>query len=124
MKVLIVDDEVELVETLVERLRRRNVESVGITDGHEALRRLTEEEFDVVLIDVKMPGMSGLELIELIRARFPAQRVVMLTGHGSAQLAEEGLRHGAHSYLMKPVKLPALIEALRHAAEDEEGARG
>ncbi len=121
MKVLIVDDEEELVETLVARLKRRRFSPVGTTNGPEALEILSSETFDVVLVDVKMPGMSGLELIKEIKARSPRQQVVMLTGHGSAQHAEEGLLLGAFAYLMKPVKLPALIEILTNAANHQEG---
>ncbi len=122
MKVLIVDDEEELVETLVARLRRRQFTPVGATNGPEALEILSSETFDVVLVDVKMPGMSGLELLKEIKARSPHQQVVMLTGHGSAQHAEEGLQLGAFAYLMKPVKLPVLIEILTNATNHQEGS--
>ena len=121
MKVLIVDDEEELVETLVARLRRRKFSPVGATNGKQALEILSSETFDVVLVDVKMPGMSGLELIKTIKARSPYQQVVMLTGHGSSEHAEEGLKLGAFAYLMKPVKLPALIEILTNAANYDMG---
>lgn len=122
MKVLIVDDEVELVETLVARLHRRKIDATGVASGPEALDRLDGETFDVILVDVKMPGMSGLELLEEIKTRIPGQRVIMLTGHGSAQHAEEGTRLGAFAYLMKPLKLTDLIEILETAAKGPGGA--
>ena len=116
MKVLIVDDEVELVETLVTRLRRRDILAVGVSTGREALESLSTESFDVVLVDVKMPGMSGIELLREIKDRSPDQLVVMLTGHGSTVHAEEGERLGAFAYLMKPIKLPSLIKTLTDAS--------
>ena len=115
MRVLIVDDEEELVEALVARLGLRGIEAFGVLGGEAALSRLETESFDVILIDVKMPGIGGLELIEEIKLRNPEQRVVMLTGHGSAGHAEQGLRLGAFSYLMKPVKINALVEVFERA---------
>jgi DNA-binding NtrC family response regulator len=123
VKLLIVDDEIELVETLVARLKRRRIEAVGTANGHDALAQLEVGTFDVVLIDVKMPGIDGLDLLRMIKERYPGQQVVMLTGHGSAKHAEDGLRLGAHDYLMKPVKLAALIDILTDAAKQREDGR-
>lgn len=112
MKILIVDDELDLVETLIERLELRGIDSQGATTGPEALTAVAEERFDVVLLDVKMPGMGGLQVIETIKERWPEQKVVMLTGHGSRDDAAEGIRLGAVDCLMKPVKLDDLIAVL------------
>jgi len=119
VKLLIVDDEVELVETLVTRLRRRDISAVGVSSGREALKSMSTQSFDVILVDVKMPGMSGIELLEEIKERTPNQLVVMLTGHGSPVHSEEGERLGAFAYLMKPIKLPKLIEILTDANNHE-----
>ena len=123
MKILVVDDERELVQTVLERLELRGFSAEGVTSGPEALSKLAHESFDVVLVDVKMPGMGGLELLQEIRKSWPELAVVLLTGHGSARLAEEGIRLGAAAYLMKPVKLEALLEILHTASGRPEGER-
>jgi DNA-binding NtrC family response regulator len=115
MRVLIVDDEEELVETLVERLELRQFHAEGFTEAQQALDRMQDTQFDVVLIDVKMPGMSGLEMLRRIKEQWPDYRVVLLTGHGSAEHAQEGIRLGAFAYVMKPIQLPELIEVLQGA---------
>ena len=120
MRVLIVDDEEELVLTVVERLQLRGVEASGVTSGAGALEKLDSTSFDVVLLDVKMPGMGGLELLQKIRRKWPLQRVVLLTGHGSAELAPEGIDLGALAYLMKPVHLGELLRILRESVQEEQ----
>ena len=121
MKVLIVDDEEELVEALVERLGIRGIEAAGALGGEQALARLEDESFDIILIDVKMPGIGGHDLIQEIKRLNPRQRVVMLTGHGSAGHAERGLLLGAFSYLMKPVKIRDLVEIFEQAMASDGG---
>jgi DNA-binding NtrC family response regulator len=125
MRILVVDDELELVQTVIERLEIRGIPAIGVTSGPQAIAALQDSTFDVVLVDVKMPGMGGLELLNEIQRRWPQLAVVLLTGHGSSQLAEEGLRLGASAYLMKPIELGALLEILRdavqHHSEDADG---
>jgi DNA-binding NtrC family response regulator len=116
LRILIVDDEQELVQALVERLKLRGFQAHGVTAGDEALEIIRSESFDVVLLDVKMPGLGGIELIKHIKRERPGLEVVMLTGHGSAKDAEEGKALGAFDYLMKPVKFESLLEILRAAA--------
>ncbi len=117
LRILVVDDEVELVDALVERLNLRGFDAHGETHGLEALDRLIDNTpFDVVLLDVRMPGVSGLDVIEVIKSRLPHVQVVMLTGHGSVEDAEKGRRLGAFEYLMKPVKIEKLVEILNAAA--------
>jgi DNA-binding NtrC family response regulator len=113
MKIVIVDDEMELVETLVERLALRGIDARGLSTGEEAIQLVREERFDVVLLDVKMPGLSGLQVLETIKDDRADQKVILLTGHGSRRDAEEGIRLGAHDYLMKPVNIEDLIAILR-----------
>jgi len=117
LKVLFVDDEVELVQTLVERLELRGIDAEGVTTGKQALKRIEEQSYDVVLLDVKMPGIGGLEAMRTIRHLRPELKVILLTGHGSAQDAEEGTQLGAYDYIMKPIKIDKLIKLLEKAAE-------
>src|SRR4030042_1845076 len=104
VRILIVDDEDELVSALVERLNLRGFQAEGVTTGAEALTRLAETPFDVVLLDVKMPELGGLEVIKKIKEERPNLEVILLTGHSSAQDAEKGKMLGAFDYLMKPGK--------------------
>lgn len=117
LKLLFVDDEEELVSAVVERLEIRNIAAVGVTSGDEALRKLREAPFDVVLLDVKMPGLSGLDVLKAITRFHPDTKVILMTGHGSAEDTELGLRLGAAGCLQKPVDLDALLEAAQAAVE-------
>ncbi len=121
VRVLIVDDEEELVSALEERLNLRGFQARGVTTGAEALTHLEETPCDVVLLDVKMPGLGGLEVIKKIKNHYPNLEVILLTGHGSAQDAERGMELGAYDYLMKPVKIEVLSQLLVSAAAQNEG---
>ena len=116
LRVLVVDDEDDLVQALVERLELRGIEARGVTRGREALRLVDESRYDVVLLDVKMPGLSGLQVIRTMKEKWPDIQVVLLTGHGSAQDAEEGMEIGAFDYVMKPVRIDKLLKILRAAS--------
>ena len=115
LRVLIVDDEDELVSALVERLCLRGFDARGATTGAKALADLETHACDVVVLDVKMPGLGGLEVIRRIKRERPELEVVLLTGHGSSVSVEEGLEAGAFEYLMKPVKIEELVRILRSA---------
>jgi two-component system OmpR family response regulator len=115
MRILIVDDEDELVSALVERLNLRGFQADGVTTGAEALAHLADTPCDVVLLDVKMPGLDGLEVIERIKKEHPNLEVILLTGHSSVHDAEKGKMLGAFDYLMKPVKIDDLVRILRSA---------
>jgi len=126
IRVLIVDDEVELVNALEERLMLRGFDAEGVTSGREALDLLETRVFDVVLLDVKMPGLGGLEVVRTIKARWPSLPILLLTGHGSKTSVEEGLALGAVDYLVKPVKIETLVRTLgevaaRRPLEDADG---
>lgn len=116
LRVLFVDDEEELVSAVVERLELRGIEAVGATSGRAALDLLDAGAFDVVVLDVKMPGLGGIDVIRAARRRHPDLKVVLMTGHGSLEDADLGLSLGAIAYLQKPVDLEALIEIIRTAA--------
>jgi DNA-binding NtrC family response regulator len=121
LRLLFVDDEEELVSTVVERLELRGVDAVGVTSGDEALRRLQDEAFQVVVIDVKMPGIGGLEVLRTINRRNPEIKVVLMTGHGSAEDSEIGRRLGAVAYLQKPVDLEDLLATVEQAMDSSKG---
>lgn len=113
--VLLVDDEPDFLYPLVRRLAKRqlNVETAG--SGPEALQLLTEKAFDVVVLDVKMPGMSGLEVLRAIKAGKALTEVIILSGHASMDAAIEGMELGAFDYLMKPVDFEELYFKLQDA---------
>jgi DNA-binding response OmpR family regulator len=120
IRVLIVDDEAELVTALEERLNLRGFEASGVTTGAEALALLADVPFDVVLLDLKMPGLGGLEVIRRIKEERPGLQVILLTGWGSEEDAKKGQALGAYDYLMKPVKISELVRALLSACDREE----
>ena len=122
LRVLIVDDEKELVSALTERLILRGFDAEGVTSGTEALAFLDERGCDVVLLDVKMPGLGGLEVIRRIKSLQPNLEVILLTGHGSVRSVEEGMALGAYDYLMKPVKIAELVPILTAAGSRKDGA--
>ena len=115
LRVLVVDDEDELVSTVCERLTLRGIEADGVLTGAAALERIRIKEFDVAVVDVKMPGMDGLEVMRKIRALRPEIQVILLTGHGSVKESEIGLQEGAFDYLIKPINIEALIGKMREA---------
>jgi len=121
IRALIVDDEGQFVEAIVERLQLRGFDADGVTNGQEAVEMLSHRPpYDVVLLDVKMPGLGGLGVIKQIKEKWPRLQVVLLTGHGSEQDAEEGMQLGAFKYVMKPVNIESLIGILRAASEHDE----
>jgi DNA-binding NtrC family response regulator len=115
--VLIVDDEVGFVEALARRLARRDVAVVAAYSGEEALVRLEADgAIEAVILDVKMPGMDGLETLAEIRRRFPLVEVIMLTGHATVESGIEGMKKGAFDYLMKPCDIEVLVAKVNEAA--------
>jgi DNA-binding response OmpR family regulator len=115
LRVLVIDDEEELVSTLVERMMLRNIDAHGALTAREALRRLQEQDIDVVILDVMMPGMDGLELLKKIKKEYPSTQVILLTGRGSEKESEIGLAEGAFDYLIKPINIEDLIERMKQA---------
>jgi len=110
MKLLLVDDEEELVSTMAERLGMRGVEADWVTCGEDALDKLATEHYDLAVLDVKMPRMSGFELKKSMQALAPEMKYIFLTGHGSEQDFSAGAAEaGADYYLIKPVAIEWLI---------------
>jgi len=113
--VLLVDDEVEFLETLVKRLTKRKLQVTGVTSAEEAIRILGERPVDVVVLDVKMPGMDGLEALRRIKEVRSDVEVIMLTGHANMEAAIQGMELGAFDYLMKPMDIDELLYKLQDA---------
>ena len=120
--VLIVDDEAEFASTLAERLALRNFSASVAFDGESALKRLETESFDIVLLDVMLPGMHGIEVLRRIRAIAPDQAVILLTGQAGAKDGIEGMKQGAKGYLTKPVDLRELLELFEDLKEGDRHA--
>jgi two-component system OmpR family response regulator len=116
-KVLIVDDEQDFLETIVKRLQARNIDVTGAESGYQALELLDGRDFDVIILDVKMPGMDGIETLREIKKKKPLVEVIMLTGHASVESGIQGMQLGAFDYVMKPVALDELLEKVRQAHE-------
>ena len=115
IQVLLVDDEKEFLEILVKRLVKRKLKASGVGGGEEALQVLATRPVDVVLLDVKMPGMNGIETLREIKRKYPLVEVIMLTGHANMEAAIEGMEIGAFDYLTKPVDIDELLYKVQDA---------
>jgi DNA-binding response OmpR family regulator len=116
-KVLLVDDEEEFVRTLGERLEMRGIEPDTAFTGEAALKRISEEQPDIMVLDIKMPGIDGMEVLRRVRKAYPRIQVIMLTAHGTDKDKEEAERLGAFAYLRKPVDLEMLTNTMRAASK-------
>ena len=115
IKILLVDDEKEFVETLSERIRMRDHKSDVALDGEAALKQMDDDLPDVVVLDLKMPGIDGMEVLRRIRKAYPNVQVIMLTGHGSEKDEKEARKLGAFEYLQKPVEIDTLMKKIKKA---------
>ena len=122
-KVLLVDDEQEFIETLSERLKMRDLDTKLALDGEQALEAVQDDEPDVMLLDLKMPGMDGMEVLRKVKKAYPGVQVVMLTGHGTDKDEEQARHLGAYAYLQKPVDLEHLVVTLRDAFKNKIGRK-
>ncbi len=126
-KVLIVDDEQDFVEMFSMRLQEAGEKIFTAFSGQEGLDKLAQERIDVVILDIKMPGMDGIETLKEIKKKYPLVEVILLTGHGTAETAVEGMKVGAFDYLMKPADFDditaKLIAARERKDEQEERIR-
>jgi len=116
IKVLLVDDEIPFITTLGKRLGKRGFDVVEAHDGEEALAAMEQREAEVVILDVKMPGMDGLTALYKIKQQWPMTEVLMLTGHASMEAAIRGMELGAFDYLMKPVEFVDVLYKIEDAA--------
>lgn len=109
MKMMLVDDEERFLSTTQKLLEKKGYDVLTAVSGEEALDNLTKHNIHVVILDVKMPGMDGVETLKAIKRRFPLVEVIMLTGHGTVETAVDGLKSGATDYLVKPADINDLI---------------
>ena len=115
-KILLVDDEIAFVKTLTRRLSKREFNIVTAFSGQEALAQLENDlNTDLVVLDIKMPGMDGLQTLEEIKRRHPFVEVIILTGHSTIDSAIKGMRLGAFDYLLKPCDIEQLISRIEEA---------
>jgi DNA-binding NtrC family response regulator len=116
--VMLVDDEQPFVETMLKRLGKRNLKVIPAYSGQEALETLKQNQnVDVVILDVKMPGIDGIETLGEIKKQYPLIEVVMLTAHATVESAIEGMKQGAYDYLMKPCDIDQLMGKVEAAAK-------
>ncbi len=113
MRILLVDDEEELVTTIAERLYFRGIDADWASSAEDALKLVETTTYDIALLDVKMPRVSGLELKKRLQENYPDMKFIFLTGHGSEDDFQAGMAEtGAAYYLVKPVKIETLIEKM------------
>jgi len=119
--VLVVDDDEGFLETIVNRLKKRKIDTVGVKSEADAFRLIKEKQFDVVILDMKMPGgRDGIKTLREIKKLQPLTEVLLLTGHASVETSIEGMKLGAFDYLLKPVKLEDLLIKLAKAFEKKD----
>jgi len=115
IKLLIVDDEVQFLDSIAKRLELRDFDVTKAADGEQAIKAAQDDKFDLVLLDLKMPGMDGTQVLEILKREHKFLEVIILTGHGSVDSAVESTKLGAFSYLPKPYELEKLLETLKDA---------
>ena len=116
--IMLVDDEVSFVETTAKRLVKRNIKTIMAFSAEEALKKLKEnQDLDVIVLDIKMPGMDGIDALKKIKTVAPLVEVIMLTGHATIELAIDAMKLGAHDFLMKPFDMKEFVLKIQEAAE-------
>ena len=113
--VLLVDDEVEFVETLAERMRARGLQVDTAHDGVQALQKTAKKRYDAIVLDLAMPGMTGMEVLQKLRQENPDRQIILLSGQGTVQTAVEATKLGAMDFLEKPTEIDVLLEKIRDA---------
>jgi DNA-binding NtrC family response regulator len=119
IKVLLVDDEVKFADTLAQRLQMRDLKVGTAYDGEQALSKVKEEEPDVMVLDLKMPGMHGMDVLRKIRKAYPEMQVIILTGHGTDKDEEEAKRLGGFDYMKKPADIDHLEQKIKKAFKEK-----
>jgi len=112
VRMLLIDDEKGFVATLAKRLGRRNIQATQAYSGREGIQALRRQDFDVVVLDLKMEDMDGLEVLKIIKIMAPEMPVIMLSGHASDEAAQTGIKAGAFDYLTKPYDLQELLDKI------------
>ena len=116
-RILLVDDEERFRTTLAKRLSERQLEVATVGSGMEAIEEIQRRLYDVIILDIKMPGLDGIETLAEIKKLNPGIEVVLLTGHGTMESAIDGMRKGAYDYLLKPCDIDLLVEKILGAYE-------
>ena len=117
MKMMLVDDEERFLSTTKKLLEKKGYDAVTASSGAEALEKIRSQNIDVVILDVKMPGMDGIATLREIKRQFPLIEVIMLTGHATMESAIDGLKSGAIDYLTKPADINEIIQKAEQAFE-------
>lgn len=117
LKLLLVDDEKDFVDALAERLQLRGFQVLTAIDGERALSIIDNDPPQVVILDIMMPGLSGLDVLKQIKDRVPEIPVILLTGLGSTTEGSDGMQMGAYDYLMKPLDIDTLIQKIKEAVQ-------
>ncbi|OGQ91996.1 MAG: two-component system response regulator [Desulfobacula sp. RIFOXYA12_FULL_46_16] len=120
IRLLLVDDEKGFLDVLSNRLSRRLIHPVKAYSGTQAIQILRKQDFDVVVLDLKMEDMDGIEVLKVIKRMVPDLPVILLTGHGSQTAAKEGILSGAFDFLTKPCELVELMEKIKEAHEHQQ----
>ena len=116
-KILLVDDEKEFIDALTQRLEVRGLKVTGATRGQDAVDLIGNQSFDIIVLDLAMPGMDGLETLQKIKEKDPDAEIVMLSGHGNIKSGVEAMKLGAEDFLEKPVDLNDLLKRVEEARE-------
>jgi DNA-binding NtrC family response regulator len=114
-KVLLVDDEKDFLETLAERMRNRGMAVDTSSSAMDALKKIDTESYDAIILDLKMPGMDGLEALKLVKERRPELQVILLTGFGTLEKGIEAMKLGATDFVEKPADLETLTQKIKNA---------
>jgi len=119
LRVLLVDDEEDFVTTLAERLNLRGIDADVALDGEEALNKMNKKRPDVIILDVMMPGLSGIDVLRQTKETLPDTPVILLTGRGSTREGIDGMEEGAFDYLMKPINIEDLMKKMDEAVKSK-----
>ena len=119
IKILLVDDEQAFADTLSQRLKMRDLKVHQVYDGEQALSFVKREEPDVMVLDLKMPGMHGIEVLKEIRKKYPTMQVIILTGYGTDKEEEEARRLGGFDFLEKPADVDTLVGRIKEAYKEK-----
>jgi DNA-binding NtrC family response regulator len=119
---LLIDDEEAFVRVLTKRMTKRQIDVTPAFSGTEALQRMRQGDFDVAMLDLKMEGMDGIEVLKILKKMVPELPVIMLTGHGCQVSAKDALANGAFDYLSKPYDFEDLLQKIREAHQSGKDA--
>lgn len=123
LQLLLVDDEEQFLSTMKILLERRGINTIACNNGTAALELLDALPIDVIVLDIKMPGLNGLDVLNKVKQNHPHVEVILLSGHASAETAEEGLKRGAFDFLSKPSRISEILAKVEEAYERKKGVR-